>query len=248
MSNTQSGVEAQSPGGMSEIERLAGVFWSPGAAFQDIAARPRPWIPILLVIVAGIALTYAFGSLVGWEHYLEEQLAKNPQFEQLSPQQQRAILDQQRGFAGVMSYVGASAGPVILLLAVAGGLLLVFKIGAGAGITFKQSFGITVYAWLPNTLYTVLMLIALVVNPQDFNLTNPLPFNVAWFLDPSSTPAWMMALLGSFNLFTFWVIALLALGFSTASAKVRFGQALTMVLAAWLLTVVVKSGWAAGYG
>jgi hypothetical protein len=46
---TSSDPQAQ---GMSEISRLAGVFFEPKKAFADIAARPRWIVPLLLMIVS----------------------------------------------------------------------------------------------------------------------------------------------------------------------------------------------------
>ena len=43
---------------MSEFSRLTGVFFEPGKTFADIAERPRWLVPLLLVIVAGVAFYF----------------------------------------------------------------------------------------------------------------------------------------------------------------------------------------------
>ena len=42
-----SAVEPQ-PSGMSELSRLSGVFFEPAKAFEDVAARPSFWVPLIL--------------------------------------------------------------------------------------------------------------------------------------------------------------------------------------------------------
>jgi hypothetical protein len=79
----------------------------------------------------------------------------------------------------------------------------------------------------------------------DFNLTNPLPFNAGWFFDPVATPAWLVTLTTSLDLFTLWVIALVALGYSVAARKLSYGTAFSFVFGGWLLWVVLKTGSAA---
>ena len=78
-------------GGMSEIGRITGVFWSPGAAFQDIAQRPRPWVPIILGMIVGVIMMASFGNLVGWETFLEQELANNSRVQELPIEQQQRI-------------------------------------------------------------------------------------------------------------------------------------------------------------
>jgi hypothetical protein len=97
-------------------------------------------------------------------------------------------------------------------------------------------------------LLALLSLLVLIVNPSDFNVKNPLPFNIGWFLDPATSPAWMIGLLSSIDLFSFWVMGLLALGFAAAAKKIKCGTAFALVLACWLVVVVVKTGWAAAFG
>jgi hypothetical protein len=179
---------------------------------------------------------------------MEQELANNQRLQELPLEQQRQIIESQSGFAGVMAYVGSTVGSLVVLLVVAGVLLLAMKMAGGADLTFKQSFGISAYSFLPFTLSGLLALIVLYVNPSDFQLKSPLPFNPGWFLDPATSPAWMISLLGSLDLFVFWVMALLAVGFAAASKKISFGKAFGVIFGVWLVSVLIKTGWAAAFG
>ncbi len=47
---------------MSEAGRLTNVFMDPKAAFADIAARPRPWVPLIIFIVMNMILVHCSHS------------------------------------------------------------------------------------------------------------------------------------------------------------------------------------------
>ncbi len=234
--------------GKSEPGRLFGIFWEPGAVYQDLARRPRWLTPFLLVIAASLIYTYAFAQIVGWREFLEREFARSESLQQMSAEMQRQIIRQQLGIVEVMAYVGAVAGTAVVLVAVAAMMLLMFRLAGAADAGFRQFFSITSYSWLPFVLYQGLSLIVMAYGrPEDFDLKNPLPFNPGWFLDPGS-PAWLVSLASSLDLFTFWVIGLLALGYSTAVRKVKFGTALALVAGTWAMYVLVKTGWAALFG
>jgi len=234
---------------MSEVGRITGVFWEPGPVFENLAAVPRWWVPLILAIILAVIYVASFGEIVGWDTFLEQELAANSRVQQLPAEQQQQIIQQQKGFVGIFSYGGALLGTAGTLLVISGVLLLCFKISGAGELSFRQAFSVTTYSWLPFSLYQVLSIIALYfTNPADFNLRNPLPFNVGWFLDPASSPAWLVSALTSIDIFSFWVMALMALGFSAAARKIGYGKAFSEIFFVWLGYVIVKAGWAALFG
>jgi hypothetical protein len=64
------------------------------------------------------------------------------------------------------------------------------------------------------------------------------PFSPAAYMSRQDNPKWLMSLAGSLDLFTFWVIILLAIGFSVAAKKLPFSKALTAIGIPWLVWVV----------
>jgi len=234
---------------MSEPGRLTGIFWEPKPVFEDLAARPRWWVPVLLITCLTLVFVFSFSRIVGWDTFLQQEVQNNSRLQQLSLQQQQQIVQQQSRVVGVVSYVGGAVGTVVSLLVVAGALLLMFRMAGATELSFRQAFSITSYSWLPFGLYQVLALVVLqFTRPTDFNLKNPLPFNAGWFLDPARTPAWLVSLGSSLDLFSFWVMALTALGFSVAARKIRYGKAFALVISVWVVYVALKTGWAALFG
>ena len=136
--------------------------------------------------------------------------------------------------------VGVALGALVIAVVLMG---LMNWLG-GAGVSFRQAFSVTSYAFLPSAISSILALVVMLLkNPEDFDLQNPLPANLGAFLSPQDTPKWLHALASSFDLFSFWLMLLLALGFSVASGKkLKFGKALTLILVPWALVVLIKMG------
>jgi CheY-specific phosphatase CheX len=226
---------------MSEPSRLVAVFFDPKRAFADIAARPRWWAPLLISMLVATVFVSLYSSRIGWERYLERALESSPQLESLSAEQRQRIIEQQSSLAGVMSYVGAVAGTVITTVVAAGALLFVTNLMLSAELVFRQVFAVTCYSFLPNVLAALLgILMMFLKHPEDFDLENPTAFNIGAWLDAASTPKWLIALASSIDLFSIWVILLLALGISSMARKVSYGKALGAVLGLWLVWVALK--------
>jgi hypothetical protein len=84
------------------------------------------------------------------------------------------------------------------------------------------------------------MVVLFLKDPEEFNLQNPLMFNVGAFLSPE-TPAALRAVGSSIDLFSLWIMVLLAIGVSAAARKISFGKALAGIGVPWVLFVILKS-------
>jgi hypothetical protein len=242
-------VSDNAPAPLGEVGRITGVYFDPKKAFADIAARPGWIVPVVLLIVAYLAFMYCFTTHVGWEHSMRQAMETNTRMQQMDAQQRETMLQQQMKFAPIGAYVVGPIAIVVVALIVAGVLLLMCKM-MGASLSFKQMFGITAYSMLPGLVGTILSIIVVFIkNPEEFNLQNPLAFNLGAFLEPppGSSKA-LYALATSIDLFTFWQILLLAVGISVAARKFPFSKALVAVVVPWIVLVIGKVGWAALMG
>lgn len=234
---------------MRELARIVGVFWDPKPVFVDLAARPRWWTPLILATVVSLVFTAAFSRRIGWDRFLEQEMRTNPRLEQLTPEQQQAIITQQARFVGIFSYAAATAGAAVSYLAVAAVLLGVFRLSGARELRYRQAFSITAYSFLPMVLASALAIVAMhLADPESFDVRNPLMLNAGWLARGEGSPAWLRALGGSVDLFSIWVMLLLALGLSVACRGLAFRGALARVAAVWLVYVGLKTGWAALVG
>src|SRR5437667_134002 len=80
-------------------------------------------------------------------------------------------------------------------------------------------------------------------DPEHFNAQVPVPTNAAYFLDPRDVSKVLFAVAKSFDIFTFWLMILLGIGYSEATG--RKVKVLTMFLCFFGIWMLI-SGLAAG--
>jgi hypothetical protein len=231
---------------LSEPARIAGVYFEPQKAFADIAARPvRWWVPMLLVILAALAFTYCYGQRIGWERMMRHDLESNTQFQSLPADQREQRIQTSLKLAPIIGYVAPAVGTPIYLLIVAGVMMLVMSSLMGAQLSFKQSLAIVAYSSLTGLVSMILGIVVMYIkSPEDFDIRNPLAFNGGAFIS-SEAPKWVTALASSFDVFSFWTMALMATGYAATTRKMKWSKAFTGVVMMWLVWVVIKIGWAA---
>jgi hypothetical protein len=231
------------PAGMGEFSRVAGVFFEPGKTFDDIGKRPSWFIPLLLSTLAGLAFYVSYGRHVGYERFLRQQIATNSKMaqrmEQIPAEQRDAQMAMQAKITGVGYYVAPVVFTPIMML-ISASILLGITAMMSAGLRFKQVFAVVCFAGLPMVIKHLLSIVVVFLkNPDDFNLTNPLAFNFAAFMDPLTSSKFVYTVATAFDAFAIWTILLTAIGLSAAAGKKRlsFGGALTAVLIPWVVLV-----------
>lgn len=226
---------------MGEFDRLIGVLFDPNPAFADVAQRPRWWVPLVALILIALVITIAFGQRVGWERFMRQQIESSPRTQQLTPEQREQIIEQQLRFVPFFSYGGALLGWPVIVLIVSAAYLFVFNVLLGTQLPFKQVFGVTSYAMLPNAIAGIAALAVMFLKePADFNLENPLVSNLGAFLDPNSAPRWLVSVGSSIDVFVVWCLLLLATGYAAAARKLAWSKAFTWVVATWVLWLALK--------
>ena len=237
---------------LSEVGRLTGVIHAPAETFPDVAERGRWWIPTLLMVVMGVIFITLFVQHVGYERMIQKAMESSPQLQDMPADKKAEAVAMQRKIMPYMLRASPIAGTVVMVIVIAGVLLFLMNGLMDAGIKYKNSLNVVAYAMLPAGLVAgVLMCVVMFLKaPDEFDIERPLAFNAGAFLNPDSTSKWLESLATSFDLFTFWTIALMAIGFSAAAGPRRlpFSKSLTGILIAWGLWVVIKVGIAAMRG
>ena len=234
---------------MGELARLTGVVWSPGVAFRDIAARPRWWPPLVILVLASLIFTYTFTQRVGWERFFRQQAETNSRMQSMPADQREQAVAAQIRFGPMISYAAIVVGFPIMALATAGVFLFLFRTVLGATLSFRQAFAVVCYSWVPLLFGSIMGLAVMMLkNPDEFDLQYPTLTNIGAFLEPNSTPKWLLSLGTSIDVFTLWTLVLLATGFAAAGRKITWGSSFGCVLGTWAVYVLLKMGWAAAFG
>jgi hypothetical protein len=233
------------PAGMGEFSRITGVFFDPKKAFEDIAKRPTWIVPMVLIIIAALAVSMTMGQRVGWERIVRHGMETSSRTQQMTPEQREQAVAMGVKFASIAAYGAIIFVPIVfaimagVLLGVASGIL-------SAGIRFKQVFAVVCYASLTGLISSILTIVVLFLkNPDEFNVQNALAFNPGAFMDPGTSSKFLYSLATSLDLFSFWTILLMAVGIKAAAGKkLSFGSAVFAVVLPWAVYVLGKSAWA----
>jgi Yip1 domain len=236
------------PESVNSFGRIFGVLFSPKETFQSIARKPNWLLPLVVVLLISLAAVGIFGYRGGWGPFLEKQVANNARFQQLSAAQQQQAMQTQLKI--VPRFVYAEVAVVICLAAViiAAILLGVFNGLMGAKLTFKTSLAIVTHSWMPGIVSGILaILIVSVKDPASIDIQNIVASNVGAFLS-SDSPKWLVSLCGSLDVFSFWQMILLGIGFGAADPKqLSFGKAFGWIFGLWLVFVLAKVGLVAAF-
>jgi hypothetical protein len=231
------------PVGMSALSRIVGVFFEPGTTFADIGKRPTWFLPLLLSILAAVAFYSTYGQKIGWPRAMQQQIATNPkvaqQIEQIPAEQRDAQLALRAKFMGI----AYQASPVVMMpivTLISAAILLGLTAMMSAGLRYKQVFAIVCFAGMPMVLKFLLSIVVVFLkNPDDFNLMNPLAFNIAAFMDPINSSKFLYTFALAFDAFAIWTMILTAIGLSAAAGrkKLSFGGALFATATPWVVFV-----------
>jgi hypothetical protein len=230
--------------GLSEPQRILNAFFAPSKTFDDIKRNASWWVPFVLSAIVAILFVVTIDKKITFEQSTINQIQKSSradQFDKLPPEQkaqQIAISTK------VTKYISYSIPVMILVINViiAAVLLAMFKLGFGAALTFKRVFAIVFYAGLPFLISNVLAIISMqFIDPEAFNVQNPVATNPAYFMDPYTSSKFLYGIASAFDVFVFWVIALLTIGIARNS-KVKTGTAFGAIFALYFFYKLIGAG------
>jgi len=237
--------EAQAQPAISPFGRIIGVFFSPKATFEDIVRTPSWVLPVVLLTLFSIGVSFAINQRINWREFMSQQIEKSPQAASMSAEQKEQRIEGGAKFSPPFTYVIGFLGPSIGILCVALVMWGAYNLLGGANTDFGTSFAITAHAFMTGLLSSLLFILVLFLKPYGtVDLENPVATNLAAVLTEDSAK-WLVALLKSIDVFTFWTLILLAIGFAaTNPKKLKGSKAFTIAFSVWAAYVVCRVGWA----
>jgi hypothetical protein len=235
--------EAQSQPAISPFGRIIGVFFSPKATFEDIVRKPSWVLPVVLLTLFSIGVSFAINQRINWREFMAQQIEKSPQAANMSAEQKEQRIEGGAKFSPMISSVIGVCGPITFTLVVALVMWGAYNLLGGANTDFGTSFAITSHAALTGLVSSLLLILILYLKqPGTVDIENPIAANLAVLL-PDDSAKWLIALLKSIDLFSFWTLILLAIGFATTNPKkLKGGKAFTIALSVWGAYVVCRVG------
>lgn len=229
--------ESEAPQG-SAVQSLWGVLLAPEKTFQALASRPL-WLPALLLLVAtALALSVIITPRLDMKQVIREAIADSGQ------EVPAAQLDRQVEIADKFKWLGTASQVVLqpaAYLLMAGLFLVVLRL-VGSEIDFRRSLAVAVHGMMPFVLATLLAIPVVLsraqLSLQDVRSSSFLRSNLAAFA-PETTGKAMLSLLASCDLFSFWSIALLAIGYRIVG-RVSQTASWGVVVTLWAVFVAGK--------
>jgi hypothetical protein len=241
-------VAAEVPESSNSFGRMFGALFSPQKTFESIARRPTWLVPVVLGCLLGVSVVSLFGHHVGWRGFFEKQLTSSSSFQQLPVDQQEQRLNATLKYGPKAVYIQVVIAPFLGALIIAALFLGLFNGLAGTRLNFKTSLGIVAYGGMPRVIAGLLgILVLLLKDPTTIDLQNLVASNAGAFLADNS-PKWLVALLTPVDLFSFWVMILMAIGYSAAAPKkLSSVKAFAWIFSLWVVYVLVRVGLTAAF-
>jgi Yip1 domain len=230
---------------ISPFGRIVGVLFSPKSTFEDIVRKPSWLLPVVLTTILSIGVSFSINQRINWREFMSQQIEKSPRAAQMSAEQKQQQIEGGAKFSPPFTYAIGALGPILAVLII--GLVMwgAYSLLGGVSTNFNTAFSITAHAFLTGLVSSPLFILILYLKPYGTaDLENPVAANIAALL-PEDSAKWLVALGKSFDLFTFWTLILLAIGFAAANPKkLKGAKPFTIAFSVWAVYVVCRVGWA----
>ena len=234
--------QVEPPRGGNVYSRIAGVLFAPAETFEDIVRRPGVIGPLLVFLAIGIVSALLMAPRIDFESVKAAQAVqlkkRNVSDSDIARYQNVAVAG-----AKVAIWFSPLLGIVVYVI-VAAIMWLAFRLMGGEG-DFLQALSVTLYAWVPLAIYSLILAIVVVAHGSFDPVTAAtlVKSNPAFLVDQKAQPV-LFALASSFDVFTLWSLVLFTIGFATLS---RLSRAMSagIVITLWIVVVLLKMGQAA---
>jgi hypothetical protein len=224
---------------LSEPQRLINVFIAPSKTFEDLRRKASWWVPWLISALFALGFGIVAVQKIDMTRFVQQQIEKSPsaqkRLEQATPAQREQGIALQATITKATFYV-------LPLFTLIGGLLIaavlmaIFNFLLGAEVPFSRAMAVTFYSFLPGILKSILLCVSLfaIADPNTIDLTNPMPTNPAFFMDPLGNK-FLYTFLSYVDLFPIWYVVLMGMGFALASSnrKVSVSSGISAVFVAY---------------
>jgi hypothetical protein len=239
-------VSQPSQPGLSEPARIINAFISPRKTFEDVKRNASWWVPLLLLTLSAIAFLYTVEKKIGYEAVINNRFAHASFLQraiaQMPPEQKQAMIDRQ--IAGSRwNLVTTPIINTVIVLIFAAILMATFNFGFDAGVKYKTALAVLCYGWLPKIAFGVLAIVIMMVgvDPEGFDMENPVATHLGVFLGSNTDQRYLYHLLAGVDIFSFWWVFLVGLGFATVSQrKVGTGTAVAAVSGWYIIFTLLR--------
>ncbi|MEO8000830.1 MAG: YIP1 family protein [Arenimonas sp.] len=193
------------------MSHLINIFLEPGKVFAELKEKPTFIVPLMVVMVATIAMTFLYFMKVDSSWFIDHTLLASGKEMSASEMAQAKSFMPGAKMMGYISIITIPIGTAFIVALLALYYLLAGKI-AGSTVGFKHALSLTCWSSMPTLLGAIVVLVGVIMmSPQtsieSLGLTHLDPLLLQL---PIDSPWKKLAT--SFDLLSFWNIFLVALG------------------------------------
>jgi hypothetical protein len=228
---------------VSPFGRVIGVFFSPKSTFEDIVKKPSWMLPVVLLTLLSIGVSFAINQRVNWREYSSQQIEKSPRAANMSAEDKERQIEMSAKISPIFTYAFGTLGPILFCLVIALILWGSYSLFAGINTNFETAFAVTCHAFLTGLVSSPLFILILYLKPPGtVDIQNPVAANLAAFL-PEDSAKWLEALGKNLDLFAIWSLVLLAMGFAAVNPKkLKGGTSYAVAFGVWGTYVAFRVG------
>ena len=234
----------QQPPPVNGFSRLIGVFFSPKATFEASIARRPSWVlPVAVMTLIGLGVGFALNQRVNWREVASKRIEDNPRASQLSPEQKEQQISMSAKISPAISYCIGLLAPILIAVIVGGIMLGAYNLLGGANASFQSIHGHRRARLFCLDCQQLAFHFGLVPETTgNRGPENPVATNLGAFL-PDGTAKWLTTLGTAVDLFSFWIMTLIAMGFAAFNPKkIKLGSAFGIVLSVWAVYEAIRVG------
>jgi hypothetical protein len=226
--------------------RVMGMLLEPREEFPSMVARPRFWLPLVCWMVLGLALTAVWMQNVDSREFIRSQIELSGRAERIPADRMEQVIESQTGFVKVMGWFGPVAFPLAITFGLAGLYLIVFRFFYAGQLAYPQSAAIVAWSFFTVKLVTIPANLLVMFLKGDWNVIpeEAIQAGASLFFDRATTAKPLYSLMSSLDLFSFWVLWLLATGYGVAVRR-PVASAAAGVVAVWVVYVLGKVAFSA---
>ena len=225
---------------------LVGLYVAPIDTFRAIAAHPTFLAPLLAIVLVNSAFTFVWLRKADHAEVARAQMEEAGVFDRVPPEKHAEIVERQVRLMPTFAWLGPTVFLPIMLAALAGLFLFVYRFFYESETTFRQSLAVMTWAHLTFYLLATVLLVLVLslkgewsVDPRFVIQASP-----AALVERSAVPKPVHSLLDSLDLFSAWMVFLLAAGYAAVSKR-SVGSAAVGVIVLWGIYVLLKVALAA---
>jgi hypothetical protein len=227
---------------MNAFQRLFGIFFSPVKTFQDISRKPSFVLPLVIMIIITVIVTFIVMPKIDLEATMQYEMERKGM--EVTDEQIEQVAAIQEKIGKIVAPIVAGGFIIILNLIFAGLYFALLRIWKG-GSTFSRVFSVTVFSFFVSVIKQIIAL-PMAMRLEDKSImsqeaNNIVMTNLAAFLDWETTSRPLYAAATNIDLFNIWTIILTILGL-TAVSKLQPKQSAATVLIVWLVWIGFIAG------